>query len=86
MWNQRETLLESENRPHNESAYQKYLLWYGKRYRLKLKPGWTQEEWSELVSEDPSTAEGYHAFNMAVRETQGSQVDYAPMHDELVIQ
>ncbi|KAE8817728.1 Alpha-L-arabinofuranosidase 1 [Hordeum vulgare] len=41
------------------------------------------EEWSELVSEDPSAVEGYHAFNMVVRETVGSQVDYAPMHDEL---
>uniref|UniRef100_A0A8I7BB60 Aminotransferase-like plant mobile domain-containing protein n=1 Tax=Hordeum vulgare subsp. vulgare TaxID=112509 RepID=A0A8I7BB60_HORVV len=44
MWNRRETLVESENRPHNDSAYQKYLVWYGQRYRLKLKPGWTQEE------------------------------------------
>ncbi|KAE8799356.1 hypothetical protein D1007_25290 [Hordeum vulgare] len=50
---------------------------------MKLKPGWTREEWSALVSEDPSAAEGYHAFNMVVRETGGSQVDYAPMHDEL---
>ncbi|KAE8799953.1 hypothetical protein D1007_24574 [Hordeum vulgare] len=81
--NQRETLIDKENRPHNDSAYQKYLVWYAERYRLKLKPGWTREEWSELVSEDPSAAEGYHAFNMAVRETGGSQVDYAPMHDEL---
>ncbi|KAE8819751.1 Alpha-L-arabinofuranosidase 1 [Hordeum vulgare] len=52
-------------------------------YRLKLKPGWTREEWSELVSEYPCAAEGYHAFNMAMRDTGGSQVDYAPMHDEL---
>ncbi|KAE8817726.1 Alpha-L-arabinofuranosidase 1 [Hordeum vulgare] len=28
------------------------------RYQLKLKPGWTQEEWSELVSEHPSAAKG----------------------------
>ncbi|KAE8821726.1 hypothetical protein D1007_00133 [Hordeum vulgare] len=83
IWNQRETLLELENRPHNDSAYQKYLVWYGKRYRLKLKPGWTKDERSELVSKDPSAAEGYHAFNMEVREIEGSQVDYAPMHDEL---
>ncbi|KAI5004123.1 hypothetical protein ZWY2020_031366 [Hordeum vulgare] len=86
MWNQRQTLLESENRTHNDLAYQKYLVWYEQRYRLKLKLGWTQEEWSELVSKDPSVAEGYHAFNMGVRETRGSQVDYAPMHDELVIE
>ncbi|XP_044954476.1 uncharacterized protein LOC123404602 [Hordeum vulgare subsp. vulgare] len=46
--------------------------------------GWTREEWSELVSEDPSAAEGYHAFNMAVREAAGSQADYAPMYDEMV--
>ncbi|KAI4997490.1 hypothetical protein ZWY2020_052832 [Hordeum vulgare] len=84
MWNQRVTLIDKENRPHNDSAYQKYLVWYAERYRLNLKPGWTREEWSELVSEDPYAAEGYHAFNMAVRETGGSQVDYAPMHDELV--
>uniref|UniRef100_A0A8I7B5X9 Aminotransferase-like plant mobile domain-containing protein n=1 Tax=Hordeum vulgare subsp. vulgare TaxID=112509 RepID=A0A8I7B5X9_HORVV len=84
MWNQRETLIEKEDRPHNDSAYQKYLVWYAERYRFKLKPGWTREEWFELVSEDPSVAEGYHAFNMVVRETGGSQVDYAPMHDELV--
>ncbi|KAE8800096.1 hypothetical protein D1007_24378 [Hordeum vulgare] len=58
MWNQRETFVELENRPHNDSAYQKYLVWYGQRYRLKLKPGWTQEEWSELVLEDPSFVEG----------------------------
>ncbi|KAI4977025.1 hypothetical protein ZWY2020_050632 [Hordeum vulgare] len=83
MWNQRETLIDKENKPHNDSAYQKYLVWYVERYRLKLKPGWTRQEWSELVSEDPSAAEGYHAFNMVVRETGGSQVDYAPMHDEL---
>ncbi|KAE8772606.1 hypothetical protein D1007_55371 [Hordeum vulgare] len=83
MWNERETLIDKENRPHNDSAYQKYLVWYADCYRLKLKPGWTREEWSELVSEDPSAAEGYHAFNMVVRETGGSQVDYAPMHDEL---
>ncbi|XP_044985354.1 serine/threonine-protein phosphatase 7 long form homolog [Hordeum vulgare subsp. vulgare] len=83
MWNQRATLIDKENRPHNDSAYQNYLVWYAERYRLKLKPGWTREEWSELVSEDPYAAEGYHAFNMVVRETGGSQVDYAPMHDEL---
>ncbi|KAE8781666.1 hypothetical protein D1007_45057 [Hordeum vulgare] len=86
MWNQRETLVELENRPHNDSTYHKYLVWYGQRYRLKLMPDWTQEEWSELVSEDPSAAQGYHAFNMAVRGTVGSQVDYAPMHEELVIE
>ncbi|KAE8803286.1 hypothetical protein D1007_20871 [Hordeum vulgare] len=49
---------------------------------LKLKPGWSEEKWSVLVSEDPSTAEGCHAFNMSVRETGRRQVDYAPMHDE----
>ncbi|KAI4979891.1 hypothetical protein ZWY2020_016644 [Hordeum vulgare] len=86
MWNHRETLAESQNRPHKNSAYQEYLVWYGQHYQLKPKPGWTQEEWSELVLEDPSAAEGYHAFNMVVRETGGSQVDYAPMHDELVIE
>ncbi|KAE8778009.1 hypothetical protein D1007_49173 [Hordeum vulgare] len=43
----------------------------------------TEKEWYDLVSEDPSAAEGYHAFNMAVREVKGGQVDYAPMHDEL---
>ncbi|KAE8815637.1 hypothetical protein D1007_07116 [Hordeum vulgare] len=83
LWNQRDTLVDLENRPHNESAYQKYLVWYGQRYQLKLKPGWTREEWSELVPEDPSAAEGYHAFNMVVRETAGGQVDYAQMHDEM---
>uniref|UniRef100_A0A8I6Z5S1 Aminotransferase-like plant mobile domain-containing protein n=1 Tax=Hordeum vulgare subsp. vulgare TaxID=112509 RepID=A0A8I6Z5S1_HORVV len=83
MWNQRERLIEKVDRPHNDSAYEEYLVWYAEHYRLKLKPGWTREEWSELVSEDPSAAEGYHAFNLAVRETGGSQVDYAPMHDEL---
>ncbi|KAE8809750.1 hypothetical protein D1007_13644 [Hordeum vulgare] len=49
MWNQRETIVESENRPHSDSAYQKYLVWYGECYRLKLNPDWTREEWSELV-------------------------------------
>ncbi|KAE8779077.1 hypothetical protein D1007_47962 [Hordeum vulgare] len=68
MWNQRERSIEKEDRPHNDSAYEKYLVW---------------EEWSKLVSEDPSATEGYHAFNMDVRQTGGSQVDYAPMHDEL---
>ncbi|KAI4977816.1 hypothetical protein ZWY2020_014370, partial [Hordeum vulgare] len=82
MCNQREGFIENEERPHNDSACQEYLMWYAERYRLKLKLGWTREEWSELVSEDPSAAEGYHAFNMVVRETGGSQVDYAPMHDE----
>ncbi|KAE8784535.1 hypothetical protein D1007_41831 [Hordeum vulgare] len=43
---------------------------------LELKPIWTQEDWSELVSEDPSVVEGYYAFNMVVRETKGSQVGY----------
>ncbi|KAM3346344.1 hypothetical protein ACQJBY_020741 [Aegilops geniculata] len=83
IWNQRDTLVQSENRPHNQSAYQKYQVWYADRYRLKLKPGWTHEEWSELVSEDPETAEGYHTFNSAVRDTRGAHVDYAPMHDEM---
>ncbi|KAE8807655.1 Alpha-L-arabinofuranosidase 1 [Hordeum vulgare] len=64
LWNQKEKLVESENRPHNDSSYQKYLVWYGQHYLLKLKPGWTKEEWSELVSKDRSTAEGYHDFNM----------------------
>ncbi|KAE8805338.1 hypothetical protein D1007_18574 [Hordeum vulgare] len=80
---ERERFIENEERPHNDSAYQEYLVWYAEHYRLKLKPGWTREEWSELVSEDPSAVEGYHAFNMVVREIGGSQVDYAPMHDEL---
>ncbi|KAI5006248.1 hypothetical protein ZWY2020_033491, partial [Hordeum vulgare] len=100
MWNQRERSIEKEDRPHNDSAYEKYLVWYAEHYSplsknsvssvnpliprgLKLKPGWTTEEWSKLVSEDPSATEGYHAFNMDVRQTGGSQVDYAPMHDEL---
>ncbi|KAE8815135.1 hypothetical protein D1007_07457 [Hordeum vulgare] len=80
---ERERFIENKEIPHNDSAYQEYLVWYAERYRLKLKPGCTREEWSELVSEDPSAAEGYHAFNMVVRETGGSQVDYAPMHDEM---
>ncbi|KAE8791969.1 hypothetical protein D1007_33600 [Hordeum vulgare] len=42
LWNHIDTLVDSKNRPHNESAYQKYLVWYGQRYRLKLKPGWTR--------------------------------------------
>ncbi|KAE8795547.1 hypothetical protein D1007_29433 [Hordeum vulgare] len=50
---------------------------------MKLKPDWTKEEWCELVSEDLSAAKVYHAFRMAVRETGGSQVDYAPMHEKL---
>ncbi|KAE8782951.1 hypothetical protein D1007_43643 [Hordeum vulgare] len=54
MWNERVTLIDSENRPHNDSTYQNYLVWYGECYWLKLKAGWTREEWSELVSEDPS--------------------------------
>ncbi|SPT21044.1 unnamed protein product [Triticum aestivum] len=83
IWNQRDTLVESENRPHNQSTYQKYQVRYADRYRLKLKPGWTHEEWSELVSEDPETAEGYHTFNRAVRDTRGAHVDYAPMHGEM---
>ncbi|KAE8810800.1 hypothetical protein D1007_12414 [Hordeum vulgare] len=49
MWNQKETLIDMENRLHKDSAYQKYLVWYVERCRLKLKPGWTKEEWSELV-------------------------------------
>ncbi|KAM3273529.1 hypothetical protein ACQJBY_043019 [Aegilops geniculata] len=84
IWNQRDTLVQSENRPHNQLAYQKYQVWYADRYRLKLKPGWTHDEWSELVSEDPETAEGYHTFNTVVRDTRGAHVDYAPMHDEMV--
>ncbi|XBH99701.1 hypothetical protein VPH35_128958 [Triticum aestivum] len=83
IWNQRGTLVQSENRPHNQSAYQKYQVWYADRYRLKLKPGWIHEEWSELVSEDPETAQGYQTFNTAVRDTRGAHVDYAPMHDEM---
>ena len=85
IWNQRDTLVESENRPHNQSAYQKYRVRYAHRYRLKLKPGWTHEEWSELVSEDPETTEGYRTFNTAVRDTRGAHVDYAPMHDKMVV-
>ena len=77
--------MQSENRPHNQSAYQKYQVWYADRYRLKLKPGWTHEEWSELAPEDPETAQGYQTFNMAVRDTRGAHVDYAPMHDEMVV-
>lgn len=34
-----------------------------------------------MVAEDQEAAEGYHAFNYAVRETVGIQVDYAPIHD-----
>ncbi|XBH86018.1 hypothetical protein VPH35_073781 [Triticum aestivum] len=81
--NQGDTLVQSENRPHNQSAYQKYQVWYADRYGLKLKPGWTHEEWSELVSEDPETAQGYQTFNTAVRDARGAHVDYAPMHDEM---
>ena len=71
MWNERAMLIDLENIPHNDSAYQEYLVWYPKRYRMKLKPGWTREEWSELVSEDPSAAEGYHAFNMLCERPEG---------------
>ncbi|KAI5016439.1 hypothetical protein ZWY2020_006290 [Hordeum vulgare] len=73
MWNQRERLIEKEDRPHNDSVYQEYLVWYAERYRLKLKPDWTREEWSELVSEDPSAAEGYHAFNMLCERPEGGR-------------
>ena len=60
--------MQSENRPHSQSAYKKYQVWY-----------------AELVSEDPETAQGYQTFNMAVRDTRGAHVDYALMHDEMVV-
>lgn len=60
-------------------------MWYAKFYVLKLKLGWTHEEWPKLVAEDPKDAEGYHAFNMVVRENRGTQVDYTPIHDEMVL-
>lgn len=71
--------MEKERRPHNELQYQEHLNWLAGRYRLKLKPGWSREQVEELDRED-----GYMNFNLQARDNEGTQLDYAQLHDRVV--
>lgn len=70
LWNKIAELVEKERRPHNELQYQNHLKWLADRYRLKLKPGWTREHET-----------GYASFNLEARDNEGTQLDYAQLHD-----
>lgn len=70
LWNQRDQLVKTDNRPHNERLYEKHLGCLAKRCQLKLKPGWTRENCTKLVEDDPNEGEDSYvaAFNMGVRD------------------
>lgn len=72
-------LVEKERRQHSDSVYEEHLKWLARRYRLKLKPGWNRSELEELDRES-----GYMDFNVQTRDNEGTQLDYAQLHDRVV--
>ncbi|XP_037440969.1 serine/threonine-protein phosphatase 7 long form homolog [Triticum dicoccoides] len=78
LWNQRVALVEKERRQHSDSVYEEHLKWLARRYRLKLKPGWNRSELEELDRES-----GYMDFNVQTRDNEGTQLDYAQLHDRV---
>lgn len=80
MWNtQRHRRLEMDRTPDNEHAYNVYLEWLRREYRLVLKGAFSCEDVVDLLPGD-----GDIAFNNTIRETIGSNLDYAPLHDRVV--
>ncbi|XBI77992.1 hypothetical protein VPH35_087764 [Triticum aestivum] len=78
LWNQRVALVEKQRRQHSDSVYEEHLKWLARRYRLKLKPGWNHSELEELDRES-----GYMDFNVQTRDNEGTQLDYAQLHDRV---
>ncbi|XBI97003.1 hypothetical protein VPH35_033215 [Triticum aestivum] len=77
-WNRRAALVEKERRLHSDSLYEEHLKWLAGRYRLKLKPGWNRSELEELDRESR-----YMDFNLETRDNEGTQLDYAQLHDRV---
>ena len=71
--------MEKERRQHSDSLYEEHPKWLVGRYRLKLKPGWNRSELEELDRES-----GYMDFNVETRDNEGTQLDYAKLHDRVV--
>ncbi|XBI50652.1 hypothetical protein VPH35_114031 [Triticum aestivum] len=80
LWNQRAVLVEKERRLRSDSLYKEHPKWLAGRYRLKLKPGWNRSELEELDHES-----GYMDFNVEMRDNEGTQLDYAKLHDRVII-
>ena len=57
---------------HRDKAFHDYLVWFGQRTRLQLRPAWTEQDIADIASED----EGNNPYDQATRE--GRQVEIAP--------
>ena len=57
---------------HHDKAFHDYLVWFGQRTRLQLRPAWTEQDIADIASED----EGNNPYDQAIRE--GRQVEIAP--------
>jgi len=80
MWNnQRDHRREMDRTPDNEHAYSTYLEWLRREYRLVLRGALSHEDVLDLLPEDIDIE-----FNNSIRDTHGSHVEYAPLHDRVV--
>ena len=57
---------------HHDKAFDDYLVWLGQRTRLQLRLAWTEQDITDITSED----EGNNPYDQATRE--GRQVEIAP--------
>ena len=37
---------------HRDKAFDDYLVWFGQRTRLQLRPAWTEQDIADIASED----------------------------------
>ena len=83
MWDERSYRKDSERRVvHWDTYCERHLKWYddGVKYRVRLRPQWTDDDISEL-EEDDSEDEAYRG---RLRDLEGDFREYAPLMNRVV--
>ena len=82
MWADRENRKETDMVLSTYETVQEYLRWYddGTKFRLRLRPRWTDKDMLTLNQEDSSEDE----YNQIVRNSQGYHREFAPVLDRVV--
>lgn len=82
MWNvQRNSRIKTDNTPDDdEQSYLTHPEWLPGEYSLVVKGAWTHDDSLDLMLSEAAD----DAFTNAIRETIGSQLDYAAIKDRVV--
>ena len=82
MWADRENRKETDREVSTYESIQEYLRWYadGAKFRLRLRPRWTDKDMLNITKEDSSEDE----YNQTVRNSQGYHREFAPVLDRVL--